>query len=166
MKMTLLHILNTSVPKTNTRSVTQRTHKHQLCLRPPYGSTQHGNQPCSAGALVQAQLFRGAAAATAFDASPACNQARSRPASQCLTWWCRLLDHERPRCQHWLPASGLRSESCWRIDSSTIAVDEPKRQQCAAHALATQAVARRLVWCMQIRKISCNGHLGPFFSDP
>ena len=41
------------------------------------------------------------------------------------------------------PASAARSESRWRIDSSTFLVDEPTRQRCAVHQLATQAAATR-----------------------
>ena len=32
-----------------------------------------------------------------------------------------------------------QSGSCWHIDSLTVLVDEPMRQQCAVHELATQA---------------------------
>ena len=53
------------------------------------------------------------------------------------------LDLDKPRSQRRQPASAKLSESCWRIDSSTVTVDEPTRQRCAVHQLATQAAATR-----------------------
>ena len=49
----------------------------------------------------------------------------------------------RPRSQRQQQVLAASSESCWRIDSLTVTVDEPTRQRCAVHQLATQAAATR-----------------------
>ena len=104
---------------------------------------EHDTKPCSAETLAQTSLLRGVATTIVVEANPACNQARSRPASRRLTGGAAtsiMIKHAAST------GSQLRQscrKSCWRIDSSTVTVDEPTRQRCAVHQLATQAAATR-----------------------
>ena len=106
-------------------------------------STQHGTKPCSAGTLAQTSLLRGVATTIVVEANPACNQARSRAASRRLTGGAAtsiVINHAASAGSQLLQSC---RKSCWRIDSSTVTVDEPTRQRCAVHQLATQAAATR-----------------------
>ena len=65
--------------------------------------------------------------------SPSSNQLHRCCARCCTSRGCT--------CQRRQPASATRTESRWRDDSSTILVDEPARQRCAAHAAAVEPAA-------------------------
>ena len=98
----------------------------------------------SALASTQPSLLRRSATTTAIAANFCEKQASTNPASQCSQQQCCLLACERPHSQRRLHTSPTRAAACCQVRPSDIFIDAPTRQQCAAHAPATEAATAPL----------------------